>query len=157
MSYDVREAVYLLRNWKEETYPTGARPTAAKDLVGTFERMWKELGLEATRTQPDDFLLLIEKTKANLAKPAALISYNAQGEISVQTVRSNPGHLIPPNYEDPVKVNLDFDPALGVLTSREIDENITPKPGEPKPRRSALALVTESVINALKGPRHSVR
>src|SRR6266849_94400 len=138
MSYDVREAEALLRNWKEKASPTGARETAAKELVEGFERLWKKAELEATRTQPDAFLLLLEKTKAGLMKPAALIGYSAQGEIWVQKVRSNPTHLTLRHYEDPVTVNLDFDPVRSVLVSREIDEEIAPKPGEPKPRRSSL-------------------
>jgi len=149
MSYDVREAESLLRNWKEKASPTGVRETAAKDLVVAFEGLWKKADLEAIRTQPDAFLLLLEKTKAGLKKPAALIGYNAEGEIWVQKVRSNPTHLTPPHCEDPVAVHLDFDPVRSVLISREIDEEITPKPGEPKPRRSALTVLAETAINAL--------
>ncbi len=46
----------------------------------------------------------------------------------------------------------DFDAASGELISDEIDPAVVPKPGELKPRRSALAVLTDAVIRALDAP-----
>ncbi len=110
-----------------------------------FERFWKGSGRQAIRRTFDDGLLLLDGEG-----PTVSIGWDKSGTISVTRVRLNAiGDL---ERGDPTALHLDFDVASGELISDEIDPAVVPKPGELKPRRSALAVLTEAVIRTLDAP-----
>ena len=142
--YDRQEAVSLISGWKEATSPTGARSNAAKLLLQEFAALWEEQELEVSPNSADGALFLQSKTENGVKVYA-----DRRGEISIVSVRRNPLNWLDITESTPVKLPLILDPVRGKLTSSEIDENLTPKPGEPKPRRSAMAVLAEAVVGAL--------
>lgn len=143
MAYDDREAKQLLATRAEEVAPsTNAREKAAHLLLDALTKL---NGTAGTRIESvgggDTTVVMVLKTGA---QKQAWVTWEGE-RFTVDLFVVQAGKAGKPQDV----TGLRFDRLAGEFVSDEEDARLAPKPGEPKPRRSALAVLVEAAIRAL--------
>jgi hypothetical protein len=140
MAYDTREADALLRGGFGQFGggDSSKRAAAARELVDCALKVAEQAGFTLTPDKTGEAISL----SVQAIRGCVWLQSGSTG-VTVGFDAGKRGSLMP-------DVPIEFESATGEWVGRERDGYIVPTPGEPYSRRSAVAVVAESVIEAFR-------
>lgn len=141
IEHDLVEALSLLRERNmEQSRQRGRKDNAAKRLFEQLRALDGRYDLHVQAEHPDDWNELV----VSLSPARLYVSYMRENGVRVARYGEE---------SEGAEVPLDYDREQECFVSREPERFRTPIPGEPVPRRTAIAVLIEAIIAAAnKGP-----
>lgn len=139
VTYDDREARWIFAKAAAEIVPAvEGRDRAGIELLGAFIDLVNGCkGLDAERSQ-------VGGRTAHVVIPRiaeAWVIYSGEGKF-----------ILKADGVEPATIQFVYDEVEGKLVGAEDDTYITPTPGEPRAKRSALAVLAEATVDLLTRP-----
>ena len=138
--YDTREAAHILGVARMKTEHDAQEGKALEGLLGALRDAAIAAGYSALLKKN----VLVDSTFLHVSwAPRVGCTFGEKGG------RPGVAPSLEPTAELRMIEGIEFDPISGIFVGTEPDEHIVPTPGEPKARRSAVAVAADHIIRLM--------